>query len=443
VQSRRDHVQAHEFASGRLASALVAGDAGLGAQPLRRSSLGAVFGTLAAVGLAGGFAVYGLISPGGNLAWQKPGSVIVEKETGTRYVYAGGVLRPTMNLASALLAEGSRATVRLVSRNSLAGVPRGTQVGIPGAPDSLPATASLLPGVWSVCLHPGTGTGLTLDLDPGSHLAGTPGRARALVAGPDGRRYLVYGDTRYPLASPGAAVALGLGDQPAPVAAAAWLAALPAGPVVGPAAVPRRGQAGPAVAGHASTVGQVYRTAPSGADQYYVMRSDGLAPVTHTEAALMSVLPGEAPAATLSPADAAAARLSADTSLLHRLPDLLGGPVLHLDGTVLCVRQRAHAGAPDAPTADLVLESGPAAGPDPVVVPPGRGLLAVATPLPLLPGEPLERYLVTDLGVRYRLADDSATSALGYGGVGAQPVPRAVLALLPAGPLLAAARGVQ
>jgi len=62
-------------------------------------SLSAVTGGLAvmiiAVLLCGGFAVYGLINPGGATEWKQPGSIIVEKETGNRYLYLGGVVSLT------------------------------------------------------------------------------------------------------------------------------------------------------------------------------------------------------------------------------------------------------------------------------------------------------------------------------------------------------------
>lgn len=440
MQSRRDHVQAYEFASGRLASALVTGDAGLGQQPLRRSSLGVLFGILAALLLVGGFAVYGLINPGGNTAWRTQGSIIVEEETGNRYLYVGGELHPTMNLASAMLVEGSSAQVRSVSRNSLAGVPHGAPIGIPGAPDSLPARGSLLPGTWSMCLHPGIGDGMTLDLDPGSRIAGTPGRSRALVSGVDGTKYVIFANTKFRLATPAVVLALGLGDQIAQAAPPQWLAALPSGPNVGPAAVDGSGSDAPAMDAH---VGDLFQTNSAGVDQFYVMRGDGLAPMTRTEAVLMSVLPGAQAPKRMSPADIASAPASKDDSLLHRLPDLVGGTALHPDGSALCVRQRVTRTDPNHPLTDVVLERGAATGPERVLVPTGRGVLAVATPLPAHVGEQPIRFLITDLGVKYRIFDDSANSALGYGGVPLQPVPRSVLSLLPDGPLLVSAKGVQ
>ena len=86
MQSRRDHVQAYQFVTSRLASALTTGDPGRGEPPLRRSSLGLMWGVLVAVLLCGGFAIYGLINPGGNFDYKKPGAIVVEKEIGRAHV---------------------------------------------------------------------------------------------------------------------------------------------------------------------------------------------------------------------------------------------------------------------------------------------------------------------------------------------------------------------
>lgn len=143
MQTRRDHVQAYQFAMGRLASALVSGDPGRGDSPTRRSALGSVFGVALVVLLCAGFGVYGLVSPVAKDDWRKDGAVVLEKETGNRYVYANGALRPTRNQASALLIAGRRAAPESVSAKDLAGVPHGAPVGIPGAPDTVPAPSAL------------------------------------------------------------------------------------------------------------------------------------------------------------------------------------------------------------------------------------------------------------------------------------------------------------
>lgn len=146
MQTRRDHMQAYQFAMGRLATALVTGDPGRGDSPTKRAALGSFFGAGLVVLLSLGFLVYGKLSPVTTAAWREPGSIVVEKETGTRYLFLDGRLRPVRNYASALLLTGKGAAVRTVAAKALSDVPHGAPIGIDGAPDSLPTPATLLAG---------------------------------------------------------------------------------------------------------------------------------------------------------------------------------------------------------------------------------------------------------------------------------------------------------
>src|SRR5262245_46492210 len=106
--------------------------------PLRRFSVGTIIGVLVGVVVVVGFGVFGIISPGGSTSWRTPGALIIEKETGARYVYVDAVLRPVLNYTSARLIVGGEPAVVRVSRGSLQSAPRGLPVGIPSAPDALP-----------------------------------------------------------------------------------------------------------------------------------------------------------------------------------------------------------------------------------------------------------------------------------------------------------------
>ena len=105
------------------------------------------------------FGVYGLLTKVGTNDWKADGAVVVEKETGATFVYLSGVLHPTLNYTSALLAADrpGRPAVR-VSSTSLAGVPRGITVGIPNAPTSLPPASKAIGMPWTVCSGAGTST---------------------------------------------------------------------------------------------------------------------------------------------------------------------------------------------------------------------------------------------------------------------------------------------
>src|SRR5207302_78821 len=152
---RRDQLPAYRFVTRRIASALTAGDPDSPESPFRRMA-GAMFGSvMVAVLVVAGAGILGALKPGGSTSWHTAGTLVVEQETNTRYVYLDGVLHPVLNFASArLILKNDPLPVASVARSSLAGVPRGLPVGIPGAPDALPDKGSLAATPWSVCSEP-------------------------------------------------------------------------------------------------------------------------------------------------------------------------------------------------------------------------------------------------------------------------------------------------
>ncbi|MEU2424748.1 type VII secretion protein EccB [Streptomyces sp. NPDC007851] len=462
MQTRRDHVQAYQFAMGRLASALVSGDPGRGDSPTRRSALGSVFGVGVAVLLCAGFGVYGLISPAARDDWRKDGAIVLEEDTGNRYVYAGGELRPVRNYASALLIAGGRTAPRTVSAKSLAGVPHGTPVGIQGAPDTVPAASALATGAWARCL-PGPGTGADSTGAAGKNqtkptgkepaegdttgkgqalvfggsaaaLAALPADRQVLLSGPSNTRYLLLRGVKYPVPGDATLIALGLDDQAVLTATADWLAAVPTGAALAAPLPAGAGKPAGQVAGQAAHVGQVFRTGTdgtSGTAHYYVMRADGVARVNATEYALLAARPGAPAPRQVGQSDIAAAQVSADDATTGRVPDLTG--VHPLPGGTVCLTEAA-----DGRTRITV--GTPGAGG--IVLPAGGGVLAVPDGSPA--GTRTE-YLITEQGLKYRIADTDAARALGFGDTKRRlALPAGVLALVPDGPALsraAAAKG--
>ncbi|MFI1052196.1 type VII secretion protein EccB [Streptomyces griseoruber] len=430
MQTRRDHVQAYRFATGRLASALLTGDIRTGDSPMHRARLGSVFGIALAALLVAGFAVYGLLKPQPR-DWRDSGPFVAEKESGTRYLYTDGVLHPVLNYTSALLALGEPARPHQVPRSALKGVPRGTVLGVAGAPDAIPSAGDLLTGAWSRCLHPGRPGDLVIDFQPAAHAAApVPAGAHVLVVDPHGTLYVVLRDTRYRVPDRAALVALGL-DSHTPVPAPAdWLADLPTGPALTPATVPGSGSPGPRVAGRPAHTGDVLRTGVAGSVHFYVLRGDGVAPVTATEAALLSA--GHGRPREVTPDDVAALPESADRSLLTRLPDVVRTRDAGTGAGALCLRQRMRGGTPESV---LVTEGGSAAAAGSgILLPAGSGILATPPARGEYPTRQL--YLITDQGRRYPLADDRAATALGYVTAVARTLPRALLESIPAGPAL-------
>ena len=436
MQSRRDHVQAYQFVTARLASALTTGDPGRGDSPLRRSSLGLMWGALVAVLLCGGFAIYGLINPGGNNDYKKPGAIVVEKETGNRYLYINGVLYPTLNSASAMLFFAGSNTTGVftpVSRNSLAGVPHGRAVGIPGAPDSVPRAQDMLPAQWSLCAAPGADEPtMMIDLDPNTPAGSLPEDARFLVQGQDRVNYVVWRNTIYPIGSHTALVALGFADTAPTVVPTAWLHQLHQGQTLDVPVIDGAGQAGPTVLGQTTRIGELLETTAGAEKQTFVVRKDGVAAVNDTALALLLAKPGAQQPKQINAAGLAQLTVSPDSSLLHGMPNMINSPIDHDDNNSVCVRQRSSG---DAVSGGFLVTEPilPSAGRITMRVPGGRGMIAVSEPAPQQADKRVY-YLITDLGEKFRVAQQSF-GPLQIGGT-AVGVPKEVLDAMPSGPNL-------
>lgn len=453
--TQRDQIQAYQFLRRRLVSALVAADANHPTSPSRRLILGTIIGVAGAVLITAVFGVIGLLNPSGAADWQQGGQVILEQETGARYVLGqDGLLHPVLNYASArLLAGGDGTATVTVSAKTLSSASRGAMLGIPGAPDSLPASGSLADGVFASCTR--TPPDLPANAAPVSTVilgSATPdghplGSGQALlVAPPTGGEYLVTAGHRFRLAGRAAVAALGYEGVPAVAVSDSWLATVPAGSDLGLVAVPDAGAPGPTIGGTRTLVGQVL-----GDGTFYLVRSDGVAPISETEARLVlgdsanaNAYPNGRPAvaqmsfAALDAAPRSATAVTADYP--GTLPTVVGAG----GDLVLCAVGDGTDNATIMTSAALPLPQGAKvmqAGQhtddrvaDEVYVPPGTGTLVrelVGT------GDPTgTTYLVTDAGMKYPVPSPDAVAALGYGGVAPRAVAGTLLALLPTGPSL-------
>ncbi|QNE78958.1 type VII secretion protein EccB [Streptomyces finlayi] len=478
MQSKRDQVQAHAFMMGRLSSGLLTADPDAPESPLGRTTRGVVFGVLVTVLIGAGATVYGLLRPGGNDGWRDERHLVVNRETGARYLWTGtdGVLHPVRNYASARLIGGSDLATVDVATVSLKDVPVGSPAGIPGAPDALPAPGQLDGGAWHMCVTgpdgavPSTSGGVahTGVEKPGATtvVAGAPVDSRGvggdrgvLVRGPDRTEYLVWRGSRLVLdRASDARNALGYGsEQPMPVSAA-FLDALAPGPALKPPEVPGRGGEGPALGGEAGRIGQLFKVSvPGGGSTYHLLRKDGLVPLTRLGAALVLGDPatqkdaygGKSPEVRTVGTDALREHgaKGVGTAGSADLPETPPIPQSAPRGTALCAQVDGDNGGvrirsvlvPLARLAPLAVSEGTApplqaacVRTDAAVVRPGHGALVRALHASGA-AHAGTTYLVAENGVKYRVPAKDSLAALGYGDGDIGSVPAPLLAALPTG----------
>jgi type VII secretion protein EccB len=450
---RSDQLHSHQFSRRRVVAALAGRDP---ARPPSTGSAPALAGVMVAVLVLAAVGVYGLLRPADDGSWRDGASVVVERESGARFVYRDGVLHPVLNYSSALLILGSsQPSSSLVARSALAGVARGAPLGIPGAPDLLPAAGELLTGRWTVCSRPaGVGVESVLRLGSGRSDGGIGDRA-LVVADPGGGLHLLWHRHRYAIRDPDLVLAaFAWPRESATSVAPAVLNAVPAGPDLAGLAVDGAGRRSAAIP--VRRIGDVVVVENSGGGrQFAVVTVRGLADVTPVQADLL-LAGGEAEAG-------AAIRMSqAEYATAPRAPSMVPvgesappaeAPALASATGAICASFADGGDAPEiaAVAAESVRGDGelrapapapPASAPvDWLQVPPGRGAVVEALAAPGAPNGALS--LVTDLGVRFPVPARDVLAMLGYADVRPQRLPAAVVALLPTGRALDPAAAAQ
>jgi type VII secretion protein EccB len=443
VWTQRDQIQAYQFLRRRLVSALVAADANHPVSPSRRLVLGVAIGAGAALLVTAVFGVLGVINPTGDADWRQGGQVIVEQETGARFVLGqDNLLHPVLNFASArLLAGGNGDKTVTVPAATLASVSRGPAYGIPGAPDSLPAADRLLGGAFTTCTSAsadrpaGVEAVSTVILGPVSGATPQPNGQGLLVQAHSGDRYLISAGRRYALPNAAAITALGYDGMPFIPVADAWLDTVPAGQGLGLVKVDGSGGTGPTIGGNGTRVGQVLQADNGG---FYLVRRDSVQAVTQTEAKLIAGNPANTGTRTIqvSTADVNSAPRAESSTVDENAggyPVKVPPVVATIPATItLCANGSKITVSRDVPLpADahpIAVDRTDARGGQNVYVPPGSGALVKDRSNAV--------YLITDTGSKYPVADADALKALGYGNVQAPTVDTSLLALLPKGAAL-------
>jgi type VII secretion protein EccB len=444
--TNKDQAQAHQFMLQRVIAAITVHETDPEQPPFRRPLLAAIGGIVIGALIMAGFWVFGLLVPGGD-RFTDTDVIVVEEETGARFVFLNGRLHPVFNYTSALLALDQHAEVRVVSRATLAGIPRGQRIGIPDAPDPLPGREELLTGGWSMCDQS------TMDdqgrrqdqpvLLVGQSPGGDPVHDAGLLVRSDNKIYVVRGGYRHEITS-GVQVALGLDNEPPVTVGSTWLNTLAAGKPIAPVPLSDPGRPSAAVPGKGLVSGQLLEV-DSGAStddvdkQYYLVSGDQLQPISPLQANVQRVLGPHADPTVpvdnreLVNAAFADAPPSEEDDPPWALPRFL--TVDDPDVTVCATFQPGD--VVPALAVDARLPASAQAGSVRVAVQPGRAaLIEVMSGPDETPGQGTVA-LVTDQGRLYPLEDPGhVLQVLGFDGVSPVRITSVLADRLPSGPSL-------
>lgn len=442
----RAQISGYRFGVARAEHALVRRDVRMTHDPMRAQSRALVAGTVLAVLVLAGAAIYGFVRPQPDVR----DAQIVAVDGGGMYVLIDGVMHPVPNVASARLILGRPLPVRRVSERSLSRFPRGAAVGIPDAPGALDRPAVAGRSTWTVC-EDAEGSAVvvgdlasaaeTIDADLVQHA----GVEWLLYRDPTGSGTSVPVRARVDRSRVELVRALGLEGREPRTVGAGLLNTFTARPDLRVPEVPDRGS--PGVLG--LPVGSVVATAGvDGTLRYQLVLADGVQPLSEPAAEMMRLTDPSAADGVRRVAPAAVAALTVRevvpvAHFPHAVPRFGDPP------SVLCHRwsrdtegaaTAALLGARRLPVPDgarpVLLASSDGRGPalDRVYLRPGTGEHVVLTGVDPRSPRASTPFYVSDAGVRYRLAGAGIGEILGL----PEPVraPWPMIALLPSGPEL-------
>lgn len=190
MATKRDLVEAHQFSRRRLVTAFVSGAPGGREVEPARPGRTIVGGLALSVLLVAGAAIAGVLVGRDPEGWNKPG-LLISEDKGGLYVIIDESERPELhsiiNITSAQLILGPDLEPTILSEDTIAEQRLGGDLGILGAPQTVPDTGRLIDTGWSACTSAEGGLAVNLATDPGvESLEGASFTVKV-----DGRTYVV------------------------------------------------------------------------------------------------------------------------------------------------------------------------------------------------------------------------------------------------------------
>jgi len=214
--SNRDQNSGHLFYNRRLRAAITRFSVRMKHDDRKQQAAVALSIVLVLIG-AGWMALLHVMKPAGLVG---ESAIIGDRDTGAIFAKVNGRLYPALNLTSARLAVGNAGSPAWVKASEIAKYPTGPMIGIPGAPDSLPVTASAV-SAWSVCdtaATRGSGTAplvtsIAGQLSPSGRSA-PMGPTQAILATHRGATYVIWRGQRSRIDPTDRSVTFNLGLDP-------------------------------------------------------------------------------------------------------------------------------------------------------------------------------------------------------------------------------------
>jgi type VII secretion protein EccB len=171
MATKKDLVEAYTYSRRRLVTAFVSGAPGGREVEPARPGRTIVGGVAIAVLLVAGAAIAGVFAPTAPQDWTQRG-LIISKETGAAYVIVDDddaddpELHPVINATSAALILGADTEPTLIEQDTIDEQRIGSDIGILGAPASVPTPSRLINTGWTACTDADAGVRMTVSSAP-------------------------------------------------------------------------------------------------------------------------------------------------------------------------------------------------------------------------------------------------------------------------------------